>query len=161
MGQLVDIIKEVYQQGRARFFSYKWNYLAVVTVASFLLHYVFWWAGRSVLKTKLDSLTWQNHAKHLSYTIVLTSDCFLSVAILLAFVQNVSFAEANSTIGPLLQAFIKMLFDVMKFFFNFSFVFLAFVVSYTKLYLQYEKAREYFVSSPVGTNITDPLRLER
>ncbi|KAL9988558.1 hypothetical protein ACROYT_G003016 [Oculina patagonica] len=159
LGQFVDIIKEVYLQRRNRFFSNKWNYLAVATVTLFLLHYVFWWAGRLALKDKLDSMTKQNNTQHLSYTIVLTSDCFLAVAILLAFVQNFSFAQATYSIGPLLQAFIQMLLDVMKFFFYFSFVFLAFVVSFTKLYLQYEKTSHLI--NPTGTNKTDPLRLER
>ena len=108
---------------------------------------------------KLDSLTWKNHATHTSYTIVLFADCVLALAILLAFTQNLSFIQANSTIGPLLHAFIQMLFDVMKFFFYFIFVFLAFVVSFTKLYLQYEKARQFFLSS--GSNQTDPLHLSR
>lgn len=106
-GQLVDIIKEVYQQGRIRFFSNNWNCLALATLTSFLLHYVFWWAGRVALMGKLDSMTWETHAKYRSYKIVLTSDCFLAVAILLAFAHNFSFIQVNSTIGPLLQAFIK------------------------------------------------------
>ncbi|KAJ7372248.1 hypothetical protein OS493_019692 [Desmophyllum pertusum] len=161
LGQLVDIVKEVYHQGRVRFFSNNWNYLAIATVTSFLLHYVIWWAGRTSLKDKLDSMQWENHAQNSSYMAVLTSECFLAVAILLAFAQNFSFVQANSTTGPLLQAFTQMLLDVMKFFFYFIFVFLAFVVSFTKLYLQYEKARQRFVLSPTGTNETNPLHLER
>lgn len=161
LGQLVDIIKEVYQQGRVRFFSNNWNYLTVATVTSFLLHYAFWWAGRAGLRDKLDSMKWESHTKYRSYTMVLFSDCFLAVAVLLAFVQNFSFIQANSVTGPLLQAFKQMLLDVTKFFFYFFFVFLAFVVSFTKLYLQYEKARQYFLMSTAGTNETDPLHLER
>ena len=161
LGQLVDIVKEIYHQGRVRFFSNNWNYLAIATVTSFLLHYVIWWAGRTSLKDKMDSMQWENHAQNSSYMAVLTSECFLAVAILLAFAQNFSFVQANSTTGPLLQAFTQMLLDVMKFFFYFIFVFLAFVVSFTKLYLQYEKARQRFVLSPTGTNKTNPLHLER
>ena len=161
LGQLVDIFKEVYQQGRVRFFSNNWNYLTVATVTSFLLHYAFWWAGRAGLRDKLDSMTWESHTKYRSYTMVLLSDCFLAVAVLLAFVQNFSFIQANSVTGPLLQAFKQMLLDVTKFFFYFFFVFLAFVVSFTKLYLQYEKARQYLQMSTAGTNETDPLHLER
>ena len=161
LGQLVDLIKEIYQQGRVRFFSNNWNYMAVATVMSFILHYVIWWSGRAVLKDKLDSLQWENHAQNRAYVALLSSQCILAVAVLLAFIQNFSFFQANSTIGPLLQAFTQMLLDVTKFFFYFFFVFLAFVVSFTKLYLQYEKARHYFISSPTGTNKTDALRLDR
>ena len=158
LGHLVDLVKQVYHKGRVRFFTDYWNYLALTTVMLFLLHYTFWWVGRAGMIGKLDSLTWENHATHSSYKIVLFSDCLLALAILLAFTQNLSYIQANSTIGPLLHAFIKMLLDVMKFFFYFIFVFLAFVVSFTKLYLQYEKARQFFLS---GSNQTDPLHLDK
>ena len=157
LGHLVDLVKQVYHKGRVRFFTDYWNFLALATVTLFFLHYVLWWAGRAGMIGKLDSLTWQNHATHSSYTIVLFADCLLALAILLAFTQNLSYIQANSTIGPLLHAFIQMLFDVMKFFFYFIFVFLAFVVSFTKLFLQYEKARQFFLS---GSNQTDPLHLD-
>lgn len=153
----MDLVKQIYHKGRVRFFTDYWNYLALATVMLFLLHYVFWWAGRAGMIGKLDSLTWKNHATHSSYRILLFSDCLLALAILLAFTQNLSYIQANSTIGPLLHAFIQMLFDVMKFFFYFIFVFLAFVVSFTKLYLQYEKAKQFFLS---GSNQTDPLHLD-
>ena len=123
LGQLVDIIKEVYQQGRVRFFSNNWNYLTVATVSLFLLHYVFWWSGRAVLRDKLDTMTWESHTKYRSYTLVLLSDCFLAVAVLLAFVKNFSFIQANSVTGPLLHAFKQMLLDVTKFLFYFFFRF--------------------------------------
>ena len=161
LGQLVDIIKEVYQQGRVRFSSNNWNYLRVATVTSFLLHHVFWWSGRAGLRDKLDTMTWESHTKYRSYPMVLLSDCFFAVAVLLAFAQNFSFIQANSITGPLLQAFKQMLLDVTKFFLYFFFVFLAFVVSFTKLYLQYEKARHYFLLPTAGANETDPLHLER
>lgn len=161
IGHLVDLVKQIYHKGGTRFFSDYWSYLAVTTVMLFLLHYVFWWAGRAALIGKLDSMTWENHAEDRSYTIVLVSDCFFAVAILLAFTQNLSFIQASSTIGPLLEAFTQMLFDVMKFFFYFIFVFLAFVVSFTKLYLQYAKARQYFLSDSMGDNQTDSLHLQR
>lgn len=161
LGHIVDIVKQFYHVGRVRFFSSHWNYLAVATVLSFVLHYIFWWSGRSVLVKKLETMTWANHADEFSYTIVLVSDCFFAVAILLAFTQNLAFIQANATIGPLLQAFMRMIFDVMRFFFYFIFVFLAFVVSFTKLYLQYAKARQYFLTSSGDSNQTDPLHLER
>ena len=154
-------MKEIYQQGRVRFFSNNWNYLAIATVMSFILHYVIWWSGRAVLKDKLDSLQWENHAQNRAYVALLSSQCILAVAVLLAFIQNFSFFQANSTIGPLLQAFIQMLSDVVKFFFYLSFVFLAFFVSFAKMYLQYDKARHYFILSSTGTNKTDPVHLER
>ena len=104
---------------------------------------------------------WETHLKDRGYTVILVSYCFFAVGILLAFAQNLSFIQANSTTGPLLHAFIQMLIDVAKFFLYFVFVFLAFAVSFTKLYLQYDKARRHFKLNEAGTNETDPLHLER
>ena len=66
--------------------------------------------------------------------------------LLLAFFYNLSFMQANPSIGPLLTAFIEMLIDVAKFFFYFSFMFLAFTVSFTKLNMQYFTVKGYFES---------------
>ena len=112
-----------------------------------------------MLVNDLDSLEWESHGNHPAYTIMLISECFLAVAILLAFVQNFSFIQANASTGPLLHAFIEMPIDVTKFFLYFIFVFLAFAVSFTKLYLQHERAKQYFNTAP-EENETDRPRLD-
>ena len=155
----MDVIKDFYQQGRVRFCSNHWNFLAAASVTSFTLHYVIWWAGRASLTEKVQK--WETHVKDRGYRVILVSYCFFTVGILLAFAQNLSFIQANSTTGPLLHAFIQMLIDVAKFFLYFVFVFLAFAVSFTKLYMQYDKARRHFKLNEAGTNETDPLHLER
>ena len=139
IGHLVDIINDFYQLGRIRFCSNSWNYLAVATVTSFALHYVIWWTGRATLTVKVDSMKWEKHAKDPGFKITLVSHCFLAVGILLAFARNLSFIQANASTGPLLHAFIQMLIDVAKFFLYFIFIFVAFAVSFTKLYLPYER----------------------
>lgn len=139
IGHLVDIINDFYQLGRIRFCSNSWNYLAVATVTSFALHYVIWWTGRATLTEKVDSMKWERHAKDPGFKITLVSHCFLAVGILLAFARNLSFIQANASTGPLLHAFIQMLIDVAKFFLYFIFIFVAFAVSFTKLYLPYER----------------------
>ena len=161
IGLLVDVVEDFYHQGRVRFCSNHWNLLAVASVTSFVLHYLIWWAGRASLTENVDSLKWETHVKDRGYTIILVSHCFFAVGILLAFAENLSFIQANSTTGPLLHAFIQMLIDVAKFFLYFVFVFLAFAVSFTKLYLQYDKARRHFKLNEAGMNKTDPLHLER
>ena len=155
----MDVVKDFYQQGRVRFCSNHWNFLAAASVTSFALHYVIWWAGHAALTEKVQN--WETHVKDGGYTVILVSYCFFAVGILLAFAQNLSFIQANSTTGPLLHAFIQMLIDVAKFFLYFVFVFLAFAVSFTKLYMQYDKARRHFKLNEAGTNETDPLHLER
>ena len=148
----MDVIKDFYQQGRVRFCTNSWNYLAVATVTSFALHYVIWWIGRATLAEKMDSMEWETHAKGRGYTIILVSHCFLAVGILLGFARNLSFIQANPSTGPLLHAFIQMLIDVAKFFMYFIFVFLAFAVSFTKLYLQYDKGRQHLLLRKDGTS---------
>ena len=160
----MDVNKNIYEQGRTRFCSNHWNYLAVATVMSFVLHYVIWWAGRATLPDTdtLHAKGWKEHAENRSYTIMLISECFFAVGVLLAFAQNFSFIQANSSTGPLLHAFIQMLIDVAKFFTYFVFVFLAFAVSFTKLYLQYRTAKKHFILNPApDSNVTDFLDLER
>ena len=106
-------------------------------------------------------MTWESHADNRGYKVILASYCIFAVAILLAFVKNLSFFEANSITGPLLQAFIRMIIDVAKFFLYFIFVFLAFAISLTNLYLQYDKAREHFHQNNSGTSQGDALDLQR
>ena len=161
IGHLIDVIKDVYQQGRTHFFSSHWNYLAVASVTTFVLHYVIWWTGRSILTDDPQTMKWESHAHDRGYATMLVSYCVFSVAILLAFAQNLSFIQANSNTGPLLQAFIRMLIDAAKFFLYFIFVFVAFAVSFAKLYLQYDKARQHFKLNKSGANQSDPLHLER
>lgn len=145
IGLLVDLIKDVLQNGRSRFFSYHWNYLASTMVVSFVLGDVMWLIGRVTLPSGFQSLTLEDHAVFRSYTIMLSAESFLSLGILQAFALNLSFlSQENASIGPLLNAFIQMLLDAAKFFFHFVFVFLAFTVSFTKLYSQYNAAKEYF-----------------
>lgn len=161
IGLLVEVIKDVYQQGKDRFCSDHWNYLAVALVTSFAIHYSVWWAGRALLAEKVDTMEWETHTRD-GYGVILASYCFFAVGILLSFTRNLSFIQANSITGPLLHAFTQMLVDVARFFLYFVFVFLAFAVSFTKLYLQYDKARRHFhvnIASPNQT--TDPLNLER
>lgn len=157
----MDIIKDLYQQGKARFCSYHWNNLAVACVTSFAVHYAIWWAGRASIEQEVSSMKWETHAQDRGYAIILASYSLFALGILLAFAQNLSYIQANPSTGPLLHAFIKMLMDVAKFFFYFVFVFLAFAVSFTKLYLQYDKARKHFLLSQSAANQTDPLLLER
>ena len=154
-------MKDFFQQGKSRFFSNYWNYLAIATQAFFILHYVIWWACRTLLSSKQHSTAWENHAADHAYSILLISECFRAVGILLAFVRNFSFIQANSSTGPLLQAFKEMLRDVAKFFFYFFFMFLAFAVSFMQLYSQYEKARKHLLLSSAQLNQTVPLHLER
>lgn len=161
IGLLVDLIKDVLQNGRSRFFSYHWNYLASTTVVSFVLGDVIWLIGRVTLPSGSQSLTLEDHAVLRSYTIMLSAESFLSLGILIlqAFALNLSFlSQENASIGPLLNAFIQMLIDAAKFFLYFGFVFLAFAVSFTKLYSQYNAAKEYFAP---GTEEKISLELER
>ena len=93
--------------------------MALALVTLLVLHHLIWWVGLSILKAQPPPMTWESHADNRGYKVILASYCILAVAILLAFVKNLSFFEANSITGPLLQAFIRMIIDVAKFFLYF------------------------------------------
>lgn len=134
--------------------------MAVAIVAFFICHDIIWWAGRATMPDNLRSL--EEFAKHKSYKVMLSSECFLAVGILLAFVHNFSYIQGNSSTGPLLHAFVEMVIDVSKFFLYFIFIFMAFAVSFTKLYLQYRIAKTHFnLNQEPGTNDANYLELER
>ena len=156
IGLTVDLIKDIIQQGRARFFSYHWNYLAVATVVSYCLGSALWWTSFYFYLAGLVSQ--EEEAKVFSRELEITSNSFRALAILLAFVHNLSFFQANTSIGPLLNAFIQMLIDVAKFFLYFIFVFLAFAVSFTELYTLYEREKAFLAKPKQESN---PLKLER
>ena len=154
IGLTLDLIKDVVQQGRVRFFSYHWNYLAVATVVSYGLGSALWWTS-----IDFDVVGVLLHGEErFSPELEIASNSFRALAILLAFVYNLSFFQANTSIGPLLNAFIQMLFDVAKFFLYFIFVFLAFAVSFTELYTLYEQEKAFLVKP---TQESNPLKLER
>ena len=103
-------------------------------------------------------MTLEDNAVKRSYTIMLSSESFVSLGILFAFVQNVSFFQVNASVGPLLNALTRMLIDVGKFFLYFAFIFLAFAVGFTKLYMQYNATKVYF---GLGTKEENPQKLQR
>lgn len=154
IGLTVDLIKDIVQQGRVRFFSYHWNYLAVATVVSYGLSSALWWTSLYFYLAGLVSQEEEAKARELE----ITSYSFRALAILLAFVHNLSFFQANTSIGPLLNAFIQMLFDVAKFFLYFIFVFLAFAVSFTELYTLYQREISFPAKPKQESNL---LKLER
>ena len=155
IGLTVDIIKDIVQQGRVRFFSYHWNYVAVATVVSYGLGSALGWTSLYFNLKELESQ--EDEDKHVARELEITSNSFKALAILLAFVHNLSFFQAHTSIGPLLNAFVQMLIDVAKFFLYFSFIFLAFAVSFSELYTLYEQ--KVFVPKP--RQESNPLKLER
>ena len=125
----------------------------VAIVTFFSLHYVIWWTiAEKILNDGVK--TPEGFVKHHSHKGLLISEGFISVGVLLAFIHNLFFLQANPSIGPLLRAFIEMLIDVAKFFLYFFFIFLAFAVSFTKLYTQYLAGKRYF-SQNQGNSMID------
>ncbi|XP_068688951.1 transient receptor potential-gamma protein-like isoform X2 [Montipora foliosa] len=145
IGLLVDVIKDLYDFGIRSFFSHVSNRMALATVVFFVSHYIIWWSAWAVMSR--DGVHSPEHyANHELHDIMLVSEGVLAIGILLAFFHNLSFMQASSSIGPLLGAFVEMMYDVGKFALYFFFIFLGFAVSFTKLYTQYLAGRSYFLS---------------
>ena len=152
IGFVAEVIKDLYQFGRRRFFSDAFNCMTVAIVTFFICHYVIWWvAAREMLRDGVK--TQEGFFEHPSHNGLLISEGFISVGVILAFFYNLSFMQANPSIGPLLHAFIEMLIDVVKFFLYFFFIFLAFAVSCTKLYTQYLAGKRYFTQNQGNSTI--------
>ena len=134
IGLAVGFIKDLYQFGRRRFFSNAYNYITLAIVALFSCSHLLWWLLSD--GTPLGLETELEFAIPSSPRSVLLSQGVRSLGILVAFFYNLSFMQANPSIGPLLHAFTEMLVDVAKFFFHFSFIFLAFAVSVNNLITQ-------------------------
>ena len=135
IGLAVGFIKDLYQLGRRRFFSNVYNYIILAIVSLFSCHHLLWWLLSD--GTPLDLETELEFAIPSSPRSLLFSQGFRSVSILVAFFYNLSFMQANPRIGPLLHTFTEMLVDVGKFFLYFSFIFLAFGVSFNNLITQF------------------------
>lgn len=145
IGLLVDVIKDLYDFGIRSFFSHVPNRMALATVVFFVSHYIIWWSAWAVM-SRDGAHSPEHYANHELHDIMLVSEGVLAIGILLAFFHNLSFMQASSSIGPLLGAFVEMMYDVGKFALYFFFIFLGFAVSFTKLYTQYLAGRSYFLS---------------
>ena len=128
--------------------------MTVAIVTFFISHYVIWWV--TVQEIKSDGVkTKEEFLKHPSREGLLVSEGFISVGVLLAFFYNLSFMQANPSIGPLLHAFTEMLVDVGKFFLYFSFIFLAFGVSVNNLITQFVVAVRLLEAQEQGNSTMD------
>ena len=141
----MDVIKDLYDFGIRSFFSHVPNRMALATVVFFVSHYIIWWSAWAVM-SRDGAHSPEHYANHELHDIMLVSEGVLAIGILLAFFHNLSFMQASSSIGPLLGAFVEMMYDVGKFALYFFFIFLGFAVSFTKLYTQYLAGRSYFLS---------------
>ena len=126
-------------------FTFVWNAVAVCMVLLFTLYYVIWLAGRPNLSDDdIESIKTGSTHHYKAYTTVLLSFGFLTGGFFLAFVYALSYLSINPYVGPLLHALVLMVKDVLKFFFFFSIIFLAFSFSFKKLYLQYSQGTARF-----------------
>ena len=157
-GLAVGFIKDWYQIGRQRFFSNASNYITLATVTLFTSeNFILWHSDQE----KFDLKTLQELDTPLTPWNLLLAQSFLSVGVLMAFFYNLFFIQANPTIGPLLHAFTEMLIDVAKFFFYFSFIFLAFAVSFAKLKTQYLEVKGLILIQNHGNSSIDNVPFER
>ena len=159
IGLAVGFIKDLYQFGRRRFFSNAYNYITLAIVTLFSCYHLFRWLLSD--GTPLDLETEFEFVIPPSPRSLLFSQGVLSVGILVAFFYNLSFMQANPSIGPLLHAFTEMLVDVAKFFLYFSFIFLAFAVSFTNLDTQFVVAVRLLETQEQGNSTIDDDVLKR
>lgn len=150
---MVQEAKEIYRQGKERYFSQYWNFVTLFMLGMFVIFGLFWLVGffLSVEGKGTDAIpvreAFGKSAKEAAYRLILLSNAFFSIGMVLSFIRASNLFQVNSVLGPLQLSLIKMIRDIVKFLFLFLLLFLAFGWAERKVYSQYVQAREAFIGN--------------
>ena len=152
-GMLFQEAKEAYRQGKERYLSQYWNLLTLFMLGLFIASGVLWLSGFfltvSGKKTWVVSVSdvFGSSSQEITYRLILLSNAFFSIGMVLAFLSFSNAFQVNSVLGPLQLSLVKMVRDIAKFLFLFLLLFLAFGWAERKVYSHYVQAREAFVGN--------------
>lgn len=145
--------KEAHRQGKERYFSQYWNLVTLFMLGMFVISGLFWLAGffLSVEGRGTDAIpvreAFGRSAKESAYRLILLSNAFFSIGMVLSFISASNLFQVNSVLGPLQLSLVKMIREIAKFLFLFLLLFLAFGWAERKVYSQYVQAREAFTGN--------------
>ena len=80
-----------------------------------------------------------------TYEIILWSNSFFSIAMVLSFFHFLSVLQVNSYLGPLQLSLYRLFGDVLKFLLFFGMIFVSFGLGIRRLYSQYVIAQRHFI----------------
>ena len=145
--------KEAYRQGKERYVSQYWNLVTLFMLGLFIASGVLWLCGyfltESGRKTGIVSVNdvFGTSSQEITRSLILLSNAFFSIGMVLAFVSFSNAFQVNSVLGPLQLSLVKMVRDIAKFLFLFLLLFLAFGWAERKVYSHYVQTRETFVGN--------------
>ncbi|XP_031558505.1 transient-receptor-potential-like protein [Actinia tenebrosa] len=151
IGLILEEIKELYRQGRQRYFSQWWNIVTIVMLVMFILAGLLWMIGYSAI-TEKDALS-KPHLQAIfgrvshkaAFQVLLLSSSFYAMAFLLSFLHISNALQVNSTIGPLHLSLVQMCRDLSKFLLLFCVMYFAFALAVRKVYSQYVLMTEIYL----------------
>lgn len=152
-GLLFQEAKEAYRQGKERYFSQYWNLVTLFMLGMFVISGLFWLAGYFLSAEGKGTYAipvreaFGIRANESGYRLILLSNAFFSIGLVLSFINASNSFQVNSVLGPLQLSLVKMFRDIAKFLFLFLLLFLAFGWAERKVYSQYVQAKEAFIGN--------------
>jgi magnesium-transporting ATPase (P-type) len=146
IGLILEEIKELYRQGRQRYFSQWWNIVTIVMLIMFVLAGLLWMIGYSTMvgKTAPHFGTIFGRVSHqAAFKILLLSSSLYAMAFLLSFLHISNALQVSSTIGPLHLSLVQMCRDLTKFLLLFCVMYLAFALAVRKVIDKREHGSKY------------------
>lgn len=152
-GLLFQEAKEANRQGKERYFSQYWNLVTLFMLGMFVISGLFWLAGyflsaegkgTSAIPVREAFGIRENES---GYRLILLSNAFFSIGLVLSFINASNSFQVNSVLGPLQLSLVKMFRDIAKFLFLFLLLFLAFGWAERKVYSRYVQAKEVFIGN--------------
>jgi len=141
-GITVQEVKQARYHGMERYLAEWWHLAVILMIIFYILAAVLWIVGYAFAAS--DSGEWTIHVRHLlgstslrPYHLLLLSNSFYSLALVLTFFEASHFLQVNSTLGPLHLSLMMMTKDIARFLVLFALNFCAFALAMRKLYSQY------------------------
>ena len=125
-----------------------WNAVALTLVPLAVVSDVLWLIGRyGLTEQETDMMARRETPNSEAFCVWTNSVALYSLCYLFGIIYAASFLAVNPYMGPLLHALVEMVKRMVKFFIFFSVLYVAFVFSIKRLYLQYgeygKQAQDY------------------
>ena len=149
-GITVQEIKKVLKYGMDRYLSEWWHLALIPMIVFYIIATVLWIVAFAVS----DSSNWTVHERDL----LLLSNSFYSLALVLTFFEASHFLQVNSTLGPLHLSLMMMAKDIVRFLALFGLNVFAFALAMRGLYSHPVQTSE---QTSGYTNDTDNHKFQR
>ncbi|XP_068733231.1 short transient receptor potential channel 4-like [Montipora capricornis] len=157
-GITVQEIKHVKNQGVDRYLCEWWHLAIIPMITLYILAAGLWIVGYACAVS--DSGGWTVHVRDLlgstslgPYRLLLLSNSFYALALVLTFFEASHVFQVNSVLGPLHLSLMMMGKDILRFLALFALNVFAFALAMRKLYSQYVHTSHHITELKNGTEI--------